>query len=174
MATPGQVDPFYFSRISMSMTIFSWQLSEFSNMFNIRRKALYSLLNTYDFGPFNGLEYKDGVEKERALRRSRLPKWQSWLLTTAGLILLLLAFFRLGQLSPPSSAFDLLKQPRLDESDLGLRPNTLYPKPLGKKMLMLDIDTRPWNIEPSLTKQSQLAWGRLNHYLYGISSTVSL
>ncbi|KAF1350237.1 hypothetical protein BDV97DRAFT_275131, partial [Delphinella strobiligena] len=51
-------------------------------------------------------------------------------------------------------------------SDLGLRPNTLYPKPLGKKMLMLDIDTRPWNIEPSLTKQSQLAWGRLNHYLY--------
>lgn len=143
-------------------------------MFNLPRKALYSLLNRYDFGPSGALDRRDGLEKGHALRESRIPKWQSWLLTTAGLLLLLLASFRLGRLSSPSSTFDLLKQPRLDESDMGLRPNTLYPKPLGKKVLMLDIDTRPWNIEASLNKQSQLAWGRLNHYLYGTSLTVSL
>ncbi|KAF2218666.1 hypothetical protein BDZ85DRAFT_78407 [Elsinoe ampelina] len=41
----------------------------------------------------------------------------------------------------------------------------LYPNKLGKRLVILDVDTRPWRVD-SLKDMSQLSYGRLNHYLY--------
>lgn len=43
--------------------------------------------------------------------------------------------------------------------------NDLYPTKLGKKLIILDVDSRPWNINDP-KEMTQLDWGRLNHYLY--------
>jgi len=40
------------------------------------------------------------------------------------------------------------------------------PRGLGKKLVVLDVDTRAWATEDP-AHMSQLTWGRLNHYLYG-------
>ncbi|GAM86203.1 hypothetical protein ANO11243_042150 [Dothideomycetidae sp. 11243] len=41
----------------------------------------------------------------------------------------------------------------------------LYPTRLGKDVLVLDIDTRPWHAEAP-ANMSRMTWGRLNHYVY--------
>ncbi|KAF4549856.1 Hypothetical protein D9617_19g101610 [Elsinoe fawcettii] len=43
--------------------------------------------------------------------------------------------------------------------------NHLFPNKLGKDLVILDVDTRPWRVE-NTKDMSQLSWGRLNHYLY--------
>lgn len=42
----------------------------------------------------------------------------------------------------------------------------LYPNKLGNKVLLLDVDSRAWDIEDPVDF-SQMSYGRLNHYLYG-------
>lgn len=60
----------------------------------------------------------------------------------------------------------LLKLP-FDPSAYGLdESRTLYTKSLRKKLCILDVDTRTWNVEDKLEDQSPEAYGRLNHYLY--------
>ncbi|TKX19720.1 hypothetical protein C1H76_7918 [Elsinoe australis] len=41
----------------------------------------------------------------------------------------------------------------------------LYPNKLGNKVLLLDVDSRAWDIEDPVDF-SQMSYGRLNHYLY--------
>ncbi|PNS14794.1 hypothetical protein CAC42_2023 [Sphaceloma murrayae] len=43
--------------------------------------------------------------------------------------------------------------------------NDLFPLKLGKELVILDVDNRPWDIR-NANDMSQLSWGRLNHYLY--------
>lgn len=40
-----------------------------------------------------------------------------------------------------------------------------FPRSLGKDLVILDVDTRPWGREKPAA-MSPLTWGRLNHYLY--------
>lgn len=47
------------------------------------------------------------------------------------------------------------------------RNNTLYPEPLGRNILILDVDSRGWDAGAALEKDEDgLSRARLNHYLY--------
>jgi len=46
----------------------------------------------------------------------------------------------------------------------------MFPRGLGKDLVILDIDNREWMREEAVN-MSQDSWGRLNHYLYGLSCT---
>ncbi|KAF4549180.1 Hypothetical protein D9617_23g005950 [Elsinoe fawcettii] len=43
--------------------------------------------------------------------------------------------------------------------------SSLYPNPLGNKVVLLDVDTRHWAIS-NAANMTQVSYGRLNHYLY--------
>lgn len=58
--------------------------------------------------------------------------------------------------------FDVLKKVKAS-GDLSSR---LYPDKLGSKVLLLDIDSRPWEAEDP-ANLSHMSYGRLNHYFYG-------
>lgn len=61
---------------------------------------------------------------------------------------------------------DLVKEYGLKPGDL-----TLYAKPLGKDICLVNVDNRVWSPSSGLDKQDDLGWGRLNQYLYGQSPT---
>lgn len=42
----------------------------------------------------------------------------------------------------------------------------MYPEPLGKKICIINVDTRTWNPGSGLENQGQNEWGWLNHYMY--------
>lgn len=75
-------------------------------------------------------------------------------------------------ITPPAhNVFDAFRDlPPVDlytEYGLNLTEANLYPKPLGKKLCIVNIDTRPWEIDRQLSNQTDLGWSWLNHYLYG-------
>lgn len=73
--------------------------------------------------------------------------------------------------TPLRTVFDTLRNlPPVDlYTEYGLDPaaTNLYPEPLGKKICIVNIDTREWDVNEGLPKQSDLGWSWLNHYLYG-------
>jgi len=54
----------------------------------------------------------------------------------------------------------------LDFDITGPSENSAFPKRLGKDLIIIDVDNRPW-IADDPADMSQRTWGRLNHYLYG-------
>lgn len=46
--------------------------------------------------------------------------------------------------------------------------SSLYPEALGKKLCIVEVDTRPWNVDEgwSEAEDSQLYWPRMHHYIY--------
>lgn len=72
---------------------------------------------------------------------------------------------------PAHNIFDVFRnlQPvdLYTEYGLNLTGTTLYPDPLGKKICIVNIDTRAWEIDRELSNQTDLGWSWLNHYLYG-------
>ena len=77
-----------------------------------------------------------------------------------------------GTKEVPSTVFDALRAlPPIDlYTEYGLNESelTLYPEPLGKKICIVNVDTRDWN--PAVDHEADLdsaRWGWLNHYLYG-------
>lgn len=65
-----------------------------------------------------------------------------------------------------SSLSHLPKIDLWEEYALNYTSESLYPEPLGKKILIMNVDTRPWDPFPGLQKQTQNAWGWMNHFLY--------
>lgn len=84
------------------------------------------------------------------------------------------------KLTPPPAhdIFDIFRNlPPVDlytEYGLNLTEENLYPNPLGKKLCIVNIDTRAWEIDRELSNQTDLGWSWLNHYLYGNFSTTNL
>jgi len=83
-----------------------------------------------------------------------------------------------SQIKEEAPAFPLIeiyKQLSFEPQRYGLRAvNTLYPEPLGKDILLLDVDSRGWDAAAALDQDEDgLSRARLNHYLYGTITTTS-
>lgn len=76
----------------------------------------------------------------------------------------------LVDLDPPSpSVFDALKLlPPLDLwKEYGLNASQMdIPAPLGKKVCIINVDTRAWDFGQNLEAKNSDTWGWLNHYMY--------
>ncbi|KAG8628256.1 hypothetical protein KVT40_004129 [Elsinoe batatas] len=59
---------------------------------------------------------------------------------------------------PPYPVLDQFRE-RADFS------SSRFPTPLGGKVVLLDVDTRPWSI-PDASNMTQISYGRANHWLY--------
>lgn len=130
--------------------------------------------DSHDFSP---LEERDEEPAFLRPRRSSQLRgrvlWLTWIFSVACVGF---GAFWLGQnnseaineVFAPSSVFDGLGQIPFDPKEFNLsETNTLFPEPLGKKILVLDVDSRPWDPAVSLKDQKPLGYGRMNHYLYG-------
>lgn len=101
-----------------------------------------------------------------------------WILSMTVVALSSLHFGRMGkevvvmtQETPAFPLIEIYKKLPFNPQTYGLRAvNTIYPEPLGKDILILDVDSRGWDAETALEKDEDgLSRARLNHYLYGMA-----
>lgn len=141
--------------------------------FSASKDTLYSLIGEHNPQSLEKLGYEDSHVKLRE-RKPRYIRWMIWVAIATSILICAVVSFKLGerrQWALDHTGLTLaLRQKPFNSTDLGLRPNTLFPEPLRNKVLMLDVDTRDWDVETGPEDKSPLAWGRLNHYIYGAAS----
>lgn len=137
----------------------------------------YHLVATRDSDAFH--DDANDEEKAQTAQRGnaaagRCHEWTGYrTFILAGVCLIIGAL--LGSLNPPTknhlSLPSLLSEIKWDRSLSGLRSDEYVGSDavvtkLKKDVVILDVDTRPWHFDAA--NMSQLDWGRLNHYLYGM------